>query len=80
SITLFYYLKNIDISKSYWLAPGSNRFVYKSGSFQSKATIAYNNALEAISYEDNNIRDINAPSMLAILSSAKSVTIKPLVV
>lgn len=50
----FYYLKNIDISKSYWLAPGSNRFVYKLGSFQSKATIAYNNALEAISYEDNN--------------------------
>lgn len=50
----FYYLKNIDTSKAYWFAPGSNRFVYKSNDFQFKATIAYNNALEAISYESNN--------------------------
>lgn len=44
---------NIDKSKLYWLAPGSNRYVWKKGDFQSKAKIAYDNAIDAISYEGN---------------------------
>jgi len=47
----FEYLKNIDSSKNYWLAPGSNRYVLKSGNFQSKAKTAYDNAIDAIAYE-----------------------------
>ncbi|WP_028043407.1 SMODS domain-containing nucleotidyltransferase [Candidatus Stoquefichus massiliensis] len=50
----FEYLKNIDTDKTYWLAPGSGRYVYKDGNFQSKAKTAYENALTAISYESNN--------------------------
>lgn len=50
----FEYLKNIDTSQSYWLAPGSNRYVCKSGNFQSKAKTAYDNAVAAISYESDN--------------------------
>lgn len=49
----FEYLKDIDKSKLYWLAPGSNRYVWKKGDFQSKAKIAYDNAIDAISYEGN---------------------------
>lgn len=50
----FDYLKNQDIDKSYWLAPGSNKRVYKKGGFQNKAKIAYNNALSAIEYASND--------------------------
>jgi len=50
----FSYLKDLDVTQSYWQAPGSNRYVWKSGNFQSKAKTAYNLALEAIEYEDNN--------------------------
>lgn len=47
----FEYLKNIDKEKTYWHAPGSNRYVYKNGPFQSKAKKAYDLAVEAISLE-----------------------------
>lgn len=47
----FKYLMNISEDISYWRAPGSNRFVWKSGNFQSKAKKAYNNSIEAIEYE-----------------------------
>ena len=47
----FAYLKDIDESQEYWLAPGSHRRVWKNGEFQFKADKAYNNALEAIDYE-----------------------------
>lgn len=47
----FEYLKDIDTSKSYWLAPGSGRYVYKDGNFQTKAKTAYSNSLDAINYE-----------------------------
>lgn len=47
----FLYLKNIDKEKDYWLAPGSNKRIYKDGNFQTKATVAYNNSLNAIEYE-----------------------------
>lgn len=49
----FKYLKDIDKSKLYWLAPGSNRYVWKCGEFQNKALQAYNKSLEAISAESN---------------------------
>lgn len=50
----FKYLKDLNINQEYWLAPGSNRYVYKNGNFQNKAVAAHSNALDAISYESNN--------------------------
>ena len=52
----FKYLKNIDTSQQYWLAPGSNRYVYKSNNFQNKALEAYNKSLEAIESESNDLK------------------------
>lgn len=49
----FDYLKDLSTGQNHWLAPGSNRYVYKSGSFQNKAKSAYDVANEAISYETN---------------------------
>lgn len=49
----FEFLKNIDKEKSYWLAPGSNRYVSKGGNFHYKATVAYNLSIAAINYESN---------------------------
>lgn len=49
----FEFLKNIDKEKSYWLAPGSRRYVLKGENFQYKATVAYNRSIEAINYESN---------------------------
>jgi len=46
----FEYLKNQSTSQSYWYAPGSRLAVWKSGDFQSKASTAYDSALEAIKY------------------------------
>ncbi|WII37581.1 SMODS domain-containing nucleotidyltransferase [Paenibacillus thiaminolyticus] len=50
----FQYLKDLDKTQSYWLAPGSNRYVWKDGNFQTKAFTAYNLSLEAIEHETNN--------------------------
>ncbi|MBA9086593.1 putative nucleotidyltransferase [Fontibacillus solani] len=47
----FKYLKEIDKDQNYWLAPGSNRYVWKDKNFQSKAATAYSNSLAAIEYE-----------------------------
>lgn len=47
------YLKDIDKTKQYWLAPGSNRYVRKDGNFQNKAGTAYDKSLEAIEHETN---------------------------
>ena len=47
----FEFLKDIDKTKSYWLAPGSNRYVWKDGNFQNKASTAYNLSKEAIEHE-----------------------------
>ncbi|MGE4282837.1 MAG: nucleotidyltransferase [Clostridia bacterium] len=49
----FKYLKDLDTKQEYWLAPGSNRYVWKKGNFQTKASTAYDNAIAAISYETN---------------------------
>jgi hypothetical protein len=43
----FKYLTEIDTSKTYWLAPGSGSYVYKSGNFQTPAKRAYTSALTA---------------------------------
>jgi len=47
----FKYLKDLDKENDYWLAPGSNKRVYKSGNFQYKASSAYNLSLKAIEYQ-----------------------------
>lgn len=44
----FYYLMNCDENQSYWLAPGSNQQVYRTGKFEYKAKQCYNIAVEAI--------------------------------
>ncbi|WP_075982868.1 SMODS domain-containing nucleotidyltransferase [Bacillus massilinigeriensis] len=49
----FKYLKDINPSQQYWFAPGSNRYVWKTGNFQYKALQAYNKSLEAIENESN---------------------------
>jgi hypothetical protein len=49
----FEYLKDIEKTQLYWLAPGSNRYVWKDGNFQNKASTAYNRSLEAIEHETN---------------------------
>lgn len=47
------YLANIDTSQQYWRAPGSGSYVWKKGSFQTKAKNSYNIALSAIDHETN---------------------------
>jgi predicted nucleotidyltransferase len=47
----FKYLKDLDKEQLYWVAPGSNRFVWKDGNFQNKASSAYTLSLEAIENE-----------------------------
>lgn len=50
----FAYLKDLDTNQEYWLAPGSNRYVYKDGSFQLKASRAYSKSLDAIAEDNSN--------------------------
>jgi Second Messenger Oligonucleotide or Dinucleotide Synthetase domain len=49
----FHYLANQDPSKSYWQAPGSGSYVYRTGSFEYKARQAELRSLEAIAYQAN---------------------------
>lgn len=50
----FAYLKGQDPNKQYWLAVGSNQYVYRRGNFESKALRCYNISIEALDYESNN--------------------------
>ncbi len=50
----FEYLKNQDPDKKYWLALGSNQYVYRKGAFEYKALRCYNISLEAIQYQTND--------------------------
>lgn len=50
----FAYLKDQDPNKQYWLAVGSNQYVYRRGSFEYKALCCYNISIEALDYESNN--------------------------
>lgn len=45
------FLGNEDESKSYWLALGSNQFIWRSGKFEAKARQCHRLALEAIEHE-----------------------------
>ena len=45
------YLSDEDPDKLYWLALGSNQFVWRRGKFEAKARKCYHLALEAIEYE-----------------------------
>lgn len=49
----FKYLKDLDTSQEYWLAPGSRNRVYSEGYFQYKALRCYNVAVEAVHHEAN---------------------------
>lgn len=46
----FGYLKDMSKSQGYWSAPGSGQRVYRKGSFENKAAVAYKNALSGTSY------------------------------
>lgn len=47
----FAYLKNQSATQDYWLAPGSNKRVYREGSFEYKALRSYNIAVDAVAHE-----------------------------
>jgi len=49
----FQYLKNLNDNQIFWLAPGSQRCVWKTGDFRFKAAVAYNHAKNAIAHEVN---------------------------
>lgn len=49
-----YFLGNEDPSKSYWLALGSNQFIWRRGNFEAKAKKCYKLAIEAIAHEEAN--------------------------
>ena len=51
----FKFLKGQDENKNYWLAPGSNQYVWRKGKFEYKALLCYNIALEAIDYEQREM-------------------------
>ena len=51
----FEYLMNLNVNQKYWLAPGSKRHVIKNVDFQSKAATAYQNAMQAIKYENQKM-------------------------
>ena len=47
----FKYLSELSTTQTYWLSPGANQYVWKTGNFQTKAKQAYETALEAIAKE-----------------------------
>lgn len=48
----FEYLKEQNQEQTYWLAVGSNQYVWRKGKFEPKAIKAYNAVIEAIKFED----------------------------
>ncbi len=48
----FKYLSEQDDDQTYWLAVGSGQYIYPKGKFIAKAKSTYNNALEALKYEE----------------------------
>ena len=50
----FEYLKNQDPKKSYWLAPGNNQRVYRTGKFEDKAKQCYTITFKAIQKEKDS--------------------------
>ena len=47
----FDFVRSRDEKQSYWLSPGANQYVRKTGNFQYKATRCYNIAIDACSYQ-----------------------------
>lgn len=45
------YLANQPSTQSYWKAPGSGSFVYRTGHFETKARTCYNLAAQAVAYD-----------------------------
>lgn len=63
------HLSEIPTDKLYWRAPGSGSYVWKQGNFQVQAKLAYEKALDAITYDSdmpytaaNKWREIFGPS------------------
>ena len=55
------YLKNQNPETKYWHAPGSNKFVYRTGNFEYKASVAYNIAVKACEHETHDpVQDYSA--------------------
>ena len=50
----FRFMADQDRSQTYWRAPGSGQYVYRTGLFESKATRCYNLSCEAIVHETAN--------------------------
>jgi hypothetical protein len=50
----FLYMSSLNRDQTYWLAVGSNQYVWRKGIFEAKAKQAYNLSLEAITHESNN--------------------------
>lgn len=50
----FQYLSEQNVNQDYWLAPGSNQYVFKKDNFVYKARQAYLSAVEAIQFEQEN--------------------------
>jgi hypothetical protein len=50
----FNFLAGLSTQQTYWLAPGSGSYVYRSDVFQYKARSAELRALEALEYQRNN--------------------------
>lgn len=50
----FDYMANQPSDKTYWLAPGSSRYVWRTGNFEYKARRCFNIAIEAIKHETAN--------------------------
>ena len=52
----FKYLSEVDDSQLYWRAVGSGQYIWRRGPFAQKALKAYNNALEALEYEEKDMQ------------------------
>lgn len=48
------YLSKMDSKQTYWLTPGSRRYAYRNGNFETKAKNSYADAIKAIEYETNS--------------------------
>lgn len=46
------YLKDQNSSQNYWLAPGSKKQAARTGNFEAKAKVSYQDALDAMAYEN----------------------------
>lgn len=45
------YLLGRDPKQQHWLAPGSGQHVFRTGKFETKASVAYQHALNAVTYD-----------------------------